>query len=200
MEGTETAASMSAVIARAEQAAYGEGVEYRGRLVDTRYRFLTGSIVDLLDITEAEMRARLRFPASECRPRSGGSWSDSAGMSAAAAAGGLRACRVSRQTARLPSESPGRLRVSARRTWYRRQGEHRSLRVVRRRRAPEDADSRAEQRLMEKLRLSAGVGLGFRPLPDRPQAGGECRLSAGTRALTPAGRVAGVPWITHDLE
>ena len=53
----ETVSRMSAVIARAEQAARGEKIEYRGRLVDPRYRFRTATIVEALDITEAEMRA-----------------------------------------------------------------------------------------------------------------------------------------------
>jgi hypothetical protein len=53
----ETAARMGAVISRAERAAYGHEIEYGGRLVDLRYRFTTGTIVDLLGITEAEMRA-----------------------------------------------------------------------------------------------------------------------------------------------
>ena len=53
----ETISRMSAVIARAEQAARGEKVEYRGRLVDPRYRFRTSTIVEALDITESEMRA-----------------------------------------------------------------------------------------------------------------------------------------------
>ena len=53
----ETLSRMSAVIARAEQAARGEKVEYRGRLVDPRYRFRTSTIVEALDITESEMRA-----------------------------------------------------------------------------------------------------------------------------------------------
>ena len=53
----ETILRMSAVSARAEQAARGEKVEYRGRLVDPRYRFRTSTIVEALDITESEMRA-----------------------------------------------------------------------------------------------------------------------------------------------
>ena len=53
----ETAARMGAVIARAERAAYGHEIEYGSGLVDPRYRFTTGTIVDLLGITEAEMRA-----------------------------------------------------------------------------------------------------------------------------------------------
>jgi hypothetical protein len=53
----ETLARMSAVIGRAEQAARGEKVAYGGRLVDPRYRFRTATIVELLGITEVEMRA-----------------------------------------------------------------------------------------------------------------------------------------------
>ena len=53
----ETASRMSSVIARAEQAARGERIDYRGRMVDPRYRFRTSTIIELLDITEAEMRA-----------------------------------------------------------------------------------------------------------------------------------------------
>ena len=56
---------MSAVLARAEQAARGEKIEYWGRLVDPRYRFRTSTIIEALDITEAEMRAcRLRHLVS----------------------------------------------------------------------------------------------------------------------------------------
>jgi hypothetical protein len=54
----ETLSRMSAVIARAERAARGEQVEYRGRLVDPRYRFRSRTIIEALNITEAEMRAR----------------------------------------------------------------------------------------------------------------------------------------------
>ena len=53
----EAATSMSAVIARAEQAARGERIEYRGKPIDPRYRFRTDTIIDQLGITEAEMRA-----------------------------------------------------------------------------------------------------------------------------------------------
>jgi hypothetical protein len=53
----ETLSRMGAVIARAEQAARGEKVEYRGKLVDPRYRFRTTTIVEALGVTEAEMRA-----------------------------------------------------------------------------------------------------------------------------------------------
>ena len=53
----ETASRMSAVIKRAESAARGEKVDWRGRLVDPRYRFQSRTIIDLLEITEAEMRA-----------------------------------------------------------------------------------------------------------------------------------------------
>ena len=48
---------MGAVIERAERAADGEKIEYGGRLVDPRYRFKTETIIELLGITEAEMRA-----------------------------------------------------------------------------------------------------------------------------------------------
>lgn len=53
----ETRSRMSAVIRRAEQAARGEKVEWRGRLVDPRYHFRSDTIVELLAVTEAEMRA-----------------------------------------------------------------------------------------------------------------------------------------------
>jgi len=53
----EAAARLGAAIARAERAAWGERGEHGGRLVDPRYRFRTDSIVELLGITEAEMRA-----------------------------------------------------------------------------------------------------------------------------------------------
>ena len=53
----ETVSRMGAVIARAERAARGEKVEYRGKPVDPRYRFRTTTIVEALGITEAEMRA-----------------------------------------------------------------------------------------------------------------------------------------------
>jgi hypothetical protein len=53
----ETLSCMSSVIARAEQAARGERIEYRGRQIDPRYRFRTATIVELLGINETEMRA-----------------------------------------------------------------------------------------------------------------------------------------------
>jgi hypothetical protein len=53
----ETVSRMSSVIGRAERAARGERVIYRGKEIDPRYRFRTDTIVELLDITEAEMRA-----------------------------------------------------------------------------------------------------------------------------------------------
>jgi hypothetical protein len=53
----ETASRLSSVIRRAEEAALGRQVEYRGRLIDPRYRFRTETIIDMLGITEAEMRA-----------------------------------------------------------------------------------------------------------------------------------------------
>ena len=53
----ETISRMSAVITRTEQAARSERVEYRGRLVDPRYRFRTSTIIEALGITETEMRA-----------------------------------------------------------------------------------------------------------------------------------------------
>lgn len=48
---------LSAVIARALQAARGEQIEYRGRLIDPRYRYRTETIIEVLGITEAGMRA-----------------------------------------------------------------------------------------------------------------------------------------------
>jgi hypothetical protein len=53
----ETLSRMRSVIARAEQAARGEKVEYRGKRIDPRYRFCTATIIEALGITEAEMRA-----------------------------------------------------------------------------------------------------------------------------------------------
>jgi len=53
----EAAARLGAAIARAERAASGERVEHGGRLVDPRYRFGADTIVELLGITETEMRA-----------------------------------------------------------------------------------------------------------------------------------------------
>ena len=53
----ETASRMSSVIARAELAARGERIDYRGHMVDPRYRFRTATIIEHLAITEAEMRA-----------------------------------------------------------------------------------------------------------------------------------------------
>ena len=52
----ETTSRMSSVIRRAEDAALGRQIEYQGRLVDPRYRFRTETIVEMLEITEAEMR------------------------------------------------------------------------------------------------------------------------------------------------
>ncbi len=53
----ETASRLSSVIRRAEDAALGRKIEYRSRLVDPRYRFCTETIVEMLSITEIEMRS-----------------------------------------------------------------------------------------------------------------------------------------------
>ncbi|WP_159718581.1 hypothetical protein [Geminicoccus flavidas] len=53
----ETDSRMSSVIRRAEYAALGRKIEYGGRLVDPRYRFCTETIVEMLGITENEMRS-----------------------------------------------------------------------------------------------------------------------------------------------
>jgi hypothetical protein len=53
----DTVSRMGSVIARAEEAARGERVEYRGKRIDPRYRFRTDTIVEMLGITEAEMRS-----------------------------------------------------------------------------------------------------------------------------------------------
>jgi hypothetical protein len=53
----ETVSRIGAVISRAEAAARGDRVIYRGKEVDPRYRFRTDTIVELLGITEVEMRA-----------------------------------------------------------------------------------------------------------------------------------------------
>ena len=59
----ETLSRMNAVIARAEQAARGEKVEYRGRLVDPRYRFRTSTIVE-----------PWTSPRARCAPAASGIW------------------------------------------------------------------------------------------------------------------------------
>jgi hypothetical protein len=48
---------LSAVLARAEQAARGEKIEYRGLLIDPRYRFKDQTAVEWLHISGEEMRA-----------------------------------------------------------------------------------------------------------------------------------------------
>jgi hypothetical protein len=45
------------VVVRPERAQRGEKIQYRGRFIDPRYRFRTATIVELLGITEVEMRA-----------------------------------------------------------------------------------------------------------------------------------------------
>ncbi|MDP8952430.1 MAG: helix-turn-helix domain-containing protein, partial [Actinomycetota bacterium] len=55
-EDRETRSAMGAVISRARQAAKGRKVEWRGRLVDTRYRLTNAYIIDSLGITEEEQR------------------------------------------------------------------------------------------------------------------------------------------------
>ncbi len=69
----ETKARMSAVIARAEQAARGQKVEYRGRLVDPRYHFRT-----LTPVTTSVSRPSSTFWTSlrpRCAPATSGIWS-----------------------------------------------------------------------------------------------------------------------------
>jgi hypothetical protein len=112
----ETSARMSAVIARAEQAARGERIEYRGKLVDPRYRFRTETIVDLLGITETEMRAcGLRnlvspeFKREQERQR----WHERR-----AAAGGLS--RTEYLDRSLSRQRPWEAEGVSRATWYRR--------------------------------------------------------------------------------
>jgi hypothetical protein len=53
----EARSRMSAVFRRAEQAATGQRIEYRGRLFDPRYRFKAATIIERLEITPAEMHA-----------------------------------------------------------------------------------------------------------------------------------------------
>lgn len=53
----EVLARTGAVVRRAGQAARGERVGHEGRLVDPRYHFRTATVVDLLGISEGEMRA-----------------------------------------------------------------------------------------------------------------------------------------------
>jgi hypothetical protein len=54
---SETRSRLSAVLARAEQAARGEKIEYRGLLIDPRYRFKDQTAVEWLHIRGEEMRA-----------------------------------------------------------------------------------------------------------------------------------------------
>jgi hypothetical protein len=114
----ETSARMNAVIARAEQAARGERIAYRGKLVDPRYRFQTATIVDLLAITEAEMRAggfRHLVSVDLERELERQRWHERR-----AAAGGLpRAEYLERSLAR---QRPWEVEGISRRTWYRRHG------------------------------------------------------------------------------
>ena len=112
----ETRARMSSVIARAEQAARGEKVEYCGKLVDPRYRFRTTSVVELLDITEAEMRAcGLRNLVSPDRRREleRQRWHDRR-----AAAGGI--ARADYLKHALTRQRPWKAEGVSRAAWYRR--------------------------------------------------------------------------------
>jgi hypothetical protein len=114
----ETAARMGAVIARAERAAYGHKVEYGGRLIDPRYRFKTENIIELLGITEAEMRAcRFRHLVS---PEIGRELERQRWHERRAAAGGLSRAEYLENS--LAQRKPWEVEGISRRTWYRRQG------------------------------------------------------------------------------
>jgi hypothetical protein len=52
----EAVSRMSSVFKRAEMAARGERVEWRGKPVDPRYRFRAATIIEWLKVTSAEMR------------------------------------------------------------------------------------------------------------------------------------------------
>jgi hypothetical protein len=112
----EALARMGAVVGRAERAARGGKVEHRGRLVDPRYRFKTETIVELLGITEAEMRAcgfRHLVSPEVARELERGRWHGRR----AAAGGQPRAGYLERSLSRQrPWEADGISRA----TWYRR--------------------------------------------------------------------------------
>ena len=114
----ETRARMSAVIARAEQAARGQKVEHRGRLVDPRYHFRTSTIIDILDITEAEMRAcGLRHLVS---PELRREMERQRWHHRRAAAGGVT--RLEYLEHSLTRQQPWEAEGISRRTWYRQRG------------------------------------------------------------------------------
>jgi hypothetical protein len=52
----EAVSRMSSVFKRAEMAARGERVEWRGKPVDPRYRFRAATMIEWREITSAEMR------------------------------------------------------------------------------------------------------------------------------------------------
>jgi hypothetical protein len=114
----ETRARMSSVIARAEQAARGEKVEYGGKLVDPRYRFRTSTIIETLGITEAEMRAcgfRHLMSPDLSREMDQQRWHDRR-----AAAGGVS--RPEYLEHALTRQQPWDTEGISRRTWYRQRG------------------------------------------------------------------------------
>lgn len=114
----EALSRMSAVIARAERAALGEKIAYQGRLVDPRYRFQTTTIVELLAITEAEMRAcSLRHLVSPeiRREQERQRWHERRAL-----AGGL--LRADYRAQALSRERPWEAEGISRATWYRRRG------------------------------------------------------------------------------
>lgn len=66
----ETRSRIHAVFKRSRQAAAGETIEYKGKLIDPRYRYKSATIVDLLDISsgeQAELGLRLLVDADRKR-------------------------------------------------------------------------------------------------------------------------------------
>jgi hypothetical protein len=67
----ETRTRLQAVFKRARMAARGETIEWRGAVIDPRYRFKTETIIELLEITPQEQREMrtLISPAEKARRR-----------------------------------------------------------------------------------------------------------------------------------
>jgi hypothetical protein len=113
---------MGAVISRAERAAYGHEVEYGGRLIDPRYRFTTETIIDLLGITEMEMRAcRFRHLVSPEIRREQRREAETQRRRTAGAKS-----RVEYETGSLAALRPWESQGMSRATWYR---QHQSRRM-----------------------------------------------------------------------
>ena len=113
----ETASRMGTLIRNAERAARGLRIEYRGHMVDPRYRFRTDTIVEMLEITEAEMRACgfRQLVSSEIRRE----FDRQRWHERREAAGGVTRTAYLKHS--LSTQKPWETQGISRRTWYRRQ-------------------------------------------------------------------------------